>query len=551
VTDLVSRAGLATVIAIAGMIVGVLATEGRRSRADEPAFGGPGAEPAAGNIPRRHSGDSVSGAKLERLVAQAGPTSSPKAPTGKTLPKSGPGMSIGIVDRPGELAAREVFYEAKSGKAVFQGDIVIGAVEDLDDDLIDEIGDLVRQVDLRRDLKAKMSDDEKKALQLLLDLGDAQRAVGIDPALESLAQSVAQLPQDVGRALSEHPEVKKAIDHLASLKPATARSAEVEQSQPMSEHIQKKLLDPGYRDQLLAGLAAMAKRPGNGVRSAGAVGGSLDALQKFAKPRNIDVDLERLRALAARAPIDRLPISPEQKAQLRILGKKAAAADPKLNASPFLVQGSDEDSVRSVFMTYRRYRWPKVAGKVVVPYNFDSSMNDTVKSKIVDSAMKDYQDRTAITFKPRDDEADYVTFKITPGVNQSPVGRQGGQQFVELEENALIGTIIHEVGHSLGLWHEMSRSDRDDTIEVIDQNVMPQQLPNFKKTGAEGSIFGHYDIDSVMHYNARAFGQAGAITIQLKGGQPLPDSVGLLDDNKRLSDLDIRTGLDMMYGKKP
>jgi hypothetical protein len=62
------------------------------------------------------------------------------------------------------------------------------------------------------------------------------------------------------------------------------------------------------------------------------------------------------------------------------------------------------------------------------------------------------------------------------------VGRQGGQQAVLLGYGCHSFPIItHELGHTLGFWHEQSRPDRDDYVEVLYENIQSGQLHNFGK----------------------------------------------------------------------
>lgn len=51
-------------------------------------------------------------------------------------------------------------------------------------------------------------------------------------------------------------------------------------------------------------------------------------------------------------------------------------------------------------------------------------------------------------------------------------GKQGlsiGRQCVDKE------TILHELGHALGYFHEQSRPDRDQYIRVLTKNINPSQ----------------------------------------------------------------------------
>ena len=144
----------------------------------------------------------------------------------------------------------------------------------------------------------------------------------------------------------------------------------------------------------------------------------------------------------------------------------------------------------------------------IIPFEIDtvdfpegSSGNNFIRA-----AMNEWNSKTNITFIPRREEADYVYFKMgdIELALDSPVGRQGGRQDIN---GASLGftaaSVIHEIGHSVGLFHEQGRQDRDAFVNVNVSNVMEGQEHNFIKE--DGEQIGAYDYFSIMHYSRKLF----------------------------------------------
>lgn len=62
---------------------------------------------------------------------------------------------------------------------------------------------------------------------------------------------------------------------------------------------------------------------------------------------------------------------------------------------------------------------------------------------------------------------------IYSGACWSPVGRVGGEQRLSLGQRCwYFGIVVHELGHSIGFWHEMNRPDRDNWINIYWSNII-------------------------------------------------------------------------------
>ena len=101
----------------------------------------------------------------------------------------------------------------------------------------------------------------------------------------------------------------------------------------------------------------------------------------------------------------------------------------------------------------------------------------------------------------------------------SAVGYLANIQPLQLASSCLsTGTIQHEFLHATGILHHQSRSDRDDFIRVLDDNILPgeQYKNNFKMYDQNHvSHYGlPYDFLSVMHYGKNFFSKNKLNTIE-------------------------------------
>lgn len=67
-----------------------------------------------------------------------------------------------------------------------------------------------------------------------------------------------------------------------------------------------------------------------------------------------------------------------------------------------------------------------------------------------------------------------------------------------------MGTVVHEIGHAIGFFHEQSRSDRDNHITVLFENMDAQMRGQFEKQD-DMNFTVPYDFSSVMQYPQWAF----------------------------------------------
>ncbi|KAG7165676.1 Blastula protease 10-like 1 [Homarus americanus] len=104
------------------------------------------------------------------------------------------------------------------------------------------------------------------------------------------------------------------------------------------------------------------------------------------------------------------------------------------------------------------------------------------------------------------------------------------------------GSVMHEIAHAIGFWHEHSRSDRDNHIIVNYDNIKDTNIRNFDIKN-DNSYGVPYDYHSDLHYSARAFHGNGHITIATKN----PLYQGVIGQRTGLSHMDYLLA-NRMYG---
>jgi len=195
------------------------------------------------------------------------------------------------------------------------------------------------------------------------------------------------------------------------------------------------------------------------------------------------------------------------------------------------------------FASIKGSRWP--GGKI--PYVIESSIGSKGRRAIA-AAIANYHKYTCLRFFPRTNERTYISYYKGQGCS-SPLGyRNGRVNRISLADSRtgtcqMTGIVMHEMGHSMGFWHEQMRPDRDSYVNIIWGNIQQGMRSQFDKLTYRtvDSLGTPYDFSSMMHYGSTAFG-GGRQTIQTKDSS----KQRLIGQRGGFSQIDIKQ-LNLMY----
>ncbi|XP_074541887.1 meprin A subunit alpha-like [Halichoeres trimaculatus] len=185
------------------------------------------------------------------------------------------------------------------------------------------------------------------------------------------------------------------------------------------------------------------------------------------------------------------------------------------------------------------YRW-----KFPIPYILGDDLDLNAKG-CVHQAFEMYRLKSCVDFKPYEGEKTYIKFEKRGGCFSS-VGDQQNGQILSLGPGCDHKAVIeHELLHALGFYHEQSRSDRDDYVDIWLDQVTPGYEHNFNKYEDDFITDQNtaYDYESLMHYRPFSFNKNESIpTVTTK----IPEFYNIIGQYLDFSKADILR-LNRMY----
>ncbi|XP_052224040.1 uncharacterized protein LOC127839696 [Dreissena polymorpha] len=185
--------------------------------------------------------------------------------------------------------------------------------------------------------------------------------------------------------------------------------------------------------------------------------------------------------------------------------------------------------------------WP-----LEIPYQIDEGFG-TAGIRTIIKALEHWSRYTCLHFVERTFQYDRIIFTPVENICESYVGRMIGPQYISLDPQKCmtLPIILHEIGHSIGLYHEHTKADRDDYIIVHYENINRTYHYNFDKLIVDEYLdFNQtYDYHSIMHYGKNFFADPrNETSLEPKDG----DYLDIIGEAQHLSFHDVQI-VNAMY----
>lgn len=163
---------------------------------------------------------------------------------------------------------------------------------------------------------------------------------------------------------------------------------------------------------------------------------------------------------------------------LFILSASVSASDSPIERDYFeneFTLGDERENDRNA-MKSAANKWPNG----IIPYRFDEAYIEKDRACIL-HAMEVFRKKTCIKFIfKRSNQTEHIRFMMSDSGCGTLVGYKGEQSNpidVFLSDKCLgsPGAIQHELLHVMGMWHEQSRPDRDQYVDIIWDNIQPSK----------------------------------------------------------------------------
>jgi len=216
----------------------------------------------------------------------------------------------------------------------------------------------------------------------------------------------------------------------------------------------------------------------------------------------------------------------------------------------------------SMTTAYSQYLWPKVNGVATVYYVIDAN-SDPQATPTINAAIAQFNSDFPnviqwVLWNPQNPPSpNYVDINLSGSDFSGTCETSEGYEAIPAQPMTgsflcTEATVLHELGHVIGLWHEQSRSDRDTYVTVNYQNIIKGSRFNFDIIPDNVQDLTLYDYASLMQYPAFSFIRNGGPGIEtIPAGMPLASFDGVPVPQVVDYSTGDKEGIERLYGAPP